>query len=145
MIESEDDPSGLVQLPSGSGLKLKFNLKPRNKSEAYSKLDENNSQETTKQSNNKSSSEIVISCTSCRNKDTNTRRECERRTATKCNFNDIPSNICDDIKTVFDDIENDDVCKSLPTDTFEDLSSQDTFKDIEVAIEDDGDEVNDNQ
>ena len=109
------------------GLKLKFNFKPR-KSETYSKLDDISQD----RKDDKLSAEVMIACSSCRTKDS---KVCQRKTAGKCNFNDIPQNVCDDIKTDFEDIENEDVCKSLPTDTFDDIP-KDTFTDIEVAIED---------
>ena len=48
-------------------------------------------------------------------------------------FSDLPKNVCDGIKTKFDDLEEI-VCKSLPTDTFDDIP-QNTFDDIELAID----------
>ena len=122
----------MVQLPSGSGLKLKFNFKPK-KSETYSKLDDNQDRKEDI-SAPAVPVEVRTACSNCRSKESDN-KACQRKTAGKCNFNDIPQNVCDDIKTDFDDIEGGKVCSELPTDTFDDIP-KDTFTDIEVAIED---------
>ena len=122
----------MVQLPSGSGLKLKFNFKPK-KSETYSKLDDNQDSKD-KPAEPAVPAEVRIACSSCRTKDSDS-KACQRKTAGKCDFNEIPQNVCDDIKTDFEDIEEGEVCSELPTDTFDDIP-KDTFTDIEVAIED---------
>ena len=82
--------------------------------------------------------EILLACTSCKNKvdepnDVRDKKEQKKPINQMNTFSDLPKNVCDGIKTKFDDLEES-VCKSLPTDTFDDIP-QNTFDDIELAID----------
>ena len=135
LIESED----LQLTRSETPLKIKLNLKPR-KNEAYAKLEESTpSPEIIMGGHNLSKGpEILLACTSCKNKGNESNDDKDKKEQKKPfnqmnTFSDLPKNICDGIETKFDDL-GESVCKSLPTDTFDDIP-QNTFDDIELAID----------
>lgn len=122
----------MAQLPSGRELKFKFSLKPK-KSEAYTKLDNVKDElvKDTKQKILNSYPTSAVVSSNC-HKDPARGLKSERVSTKHCIFDNLPENVCDDIKTDFEDIE-DNVCKELPKDTFDDI--KDDFDDIEVAID----------
>ena len=128
-MDAED--SAVAQLPTETPLKIKFTLKPR-KSEAYAKLEDSSHDEPSSPGGVAG----AVACNTC----SKTKSEgssaagCRRAAAHPSTFSNLPENVCDDIKTTFEDLDKN-VCKSLPRDTFDDIPI-DTFDDIEVAIED---------
>ena len=135
LIESEDAQTTRIETP----LKIKLNLKPK-KNEAYTKLEEcTPSPEIIMGGHNLGKRpEILLACKSCKNKDAETNEGSDKKDQKKHSnhmntFRDLPKNVCDGIETKFDDL-GESVCKSLPTDTFDDIP-QNTFDDIELAID----------
>ena len=135
LIESEEARTARSETP----LKIKLNFKPR-KNEAYAKLEESTpSPEIIVGGHNLTKRpEILLACTSCKNKadelnDVSKKKEQKKPKNQMNTFCDLPKNVCDGIETKFDDL-GESVCKSLPTDTFDDIP-QNTFDDIELAID----------
>ena len=127
---------------SETPLKIKLNFKPK-KNEAYTKLEESTpSPEIMIGGHNLNTRpEILLSCKSCKNKVNETDQVSSKKEQKiqRNTFSDLPQNVCDGIKTKFDietkfDDLGESVCKSLPTDTFDDIP-QNTFDDIELAID----------
>lgn len=133
LMDAED--SAVAQLPTETPLKIKFTLKPR-KSEAYAKLEDSSHDEPSSPAPGPGGVAGAVACNTC----SKTKSEgssaagCRRAAAHPSTFSNLPENVCDDIKTTFEDLDKN-VCKSLPRDTFDDIPI-DTFDDIEVAIED---------
>ena len=125
-MDAED--SAVAQLPTETPLKIKFTLKPR-KSEAYAKLEDSSHDGPS------SPGGVAVACNTCKTKSEGSSAAGGHRAAGHpSTFSNLPENVCDDIKTTFEDLDKN-VCKSLPRDTFDDIPI-DTFDDIEVAIED---------
>ena len=135
-MDAED--SAVAQLPTETPLKIKFTLKPR-KSEAYAKLEDSShdgpSSPAPAAGPGPGGVAVAVACNTCKTKSEGSSAAGGHRAAGHpLTFSNLPENVCDDIKTTFEDLDKN-VCKSLPRDTFDDIPI-DTFDDIEVAIED---------
>ena len=131
-MDAED--SAVAQLPTETPLKIKFTLKPR-KSEAYAKLEDSSHDGPSSSAPGTGPGGVAVACNTCKTKSEGSSAAGGHRAAGHpLTFSNLPENVCDDIKTTFEDLDKN-VCKSLPRDTFDDIPI-DTFDDIEVAIED---------
>ena len=131
-MDAED--SAVAQLPTETPLKIKFTLKPR-KSEAYAKLEDSSHDGPSSPAPGTGPGGVAVACNTCKTKSEGSSAAGGHRAAGHpLTFSNLPENVCDDIKTTFEDLDKN-VCKSLPRDTFDDIPI-DTFDDIEVAIED---------